>query len=119
MINLLNASNTAIILFFIGFYGLCARRNIIKTIISLGIMSGGVILYFVNINRQPNCIPPIFGETNVIYADPLPQALMITAIVVGISVTAVALIMFISIYHNYGTTNWEKVKNMLRERKHK
>jgi len=118
-INFLNASNTAIILFFIGFYGLCARRNIIKTIISLGIMSGGVILYFVNINRQLGSMPPIVNKTNAIYADPLPQALVITAIVVGISVTAVALIMFISIYHKYGTTNWEKVKNMLNERNRK
>jgi multicomponent Na+:H+ antiporter subunit C len=41
-------------------------------------------------------------------ADPLPQALVITAIVVGIAVTAVALIMFIAMYHKFGTTNWIK-----------
>lgn len=117
IINFLTAQNTAIILFFIGFYGLCARKNIIKTIISLGIMSGGVILYFISINRQADSMPPMVGEIGGVYADPLPQALVITAIVVGISVTAVALIMFISMYHNYGTTNWDKVKKMIRERK--
>jgi multicomponent Na+:H+ antiporter subunit C len=42
-------------------------------------------------------------------ADPLPQALMITAIVIGVSVTAVALTMFITMYHIYGTTNWGKI----------
>lgn len=109
-INLLNAENTAIVLFFIGVYGLCARRNIIKTIISLGIMSGGVILFFLSINRTPESMPPIFTDGNNAFvpADPLPQALVITAIVVGISVTAVALIMFIAMYHKYGTTNWQK-----------
>lgn len=109
-INFLNAENTAIVLFFIGVYGLCARRNIIKTIISLGIMSGGVILYFLSINRTPESMPPIFtgGNSAFVPADPLPQALVITAIVVGISVTAVALIMFIAMYHKYGTTNWQK-----------
>lgn len=53
-------------------------------------------------------MPPIFNGDVAVPADPLPQALVITAIVVGISVTAVALIMFISMYHKYGTTNWMK-----------
>ncbi len=108
-INFINAQNTAIILFFIGVYGLCARRNIIKTIISLGIMGGGVILFFLSINRTAESMPPIFNGEVAVPADPLPQALVITAIVVGISVTAVALIMFIEMYHKFGTTNWIKV----------
>lgn len=82
-------------------------------------MSGGVILYFVSVNRQENSMPPMVGEISGVYADPLPQALVITAIVVGISVTAVALIMFISMYHTYGTTNWLKIRKMLVERKQK
>ena len=115
-INFINAQNTAIILFFIGVYGLCARRNIIKTIISLGIMGGGVILFFLSINRTAESMPPIFNTTIAVAADPLPQALVITAIVVGISVTAVALIMFIAMYHRYGTTNWLKAMKHRMER---
>ena len=79
-------------------------------------MSGGVILYLISINRQPNSMPPIVGEISGVYADPLPQALVITAIVVGIAVTSITLIMFISMYHNYGTTNWLKVKKKRIER---
>lgn len=108
-INFLNAQNTAIIIFFIGVYGLCSRRNIIKAIISLGIMGGGAILYFLSVNRIPDSMPPIFNGDSSVMADPLPQALVITAIVIGISITAVALIMFIAMYHKYGTTNWLKV----------
>jgi len=115
-INFINAQNTAIILFFIGVYGLCARRNIIKTIISLGIMGGGVILFFLSINRTAESMPPIFNGDVVVAADPLTQALVITAIVVGISVTAVALIMFIAMYHKYGTTNWLKAMKHRLER---
>ncbi len=98
----------AVIIFFIGVYGVIARRNIIKTIMSLGIMEGAVILFFLAngaINAQR---APISGAG--ISADPIPQALMITAIVIGISVTAVALTMFISLYHRYGTTNWKKAQ---------
>ncbi|MBN2559067.1 MAG: cation:proton antiporter subunit C [Clostridia bacterium] len=114
--NFINAQNTSIIIFFIGLYGLCARRNIIKTIIALGIMSGGVILFFLSINRTPGSMPPIFIGEVPVPADPLPQALVITAIVVGISVTAVALIMFIAMYHKYGTTNWVKAMKHRMER---
>lgn len=115
-INFINAQNTAIMLFFIGVYGLCARRNIIKTIISLGIMGGGVILFFLSINRTSKSMPPIFSGEVAVPADPLPQALVITAIVVGIAVTAVALIMFIAMYHKYGTTNWIKAMKHRLER---
>ena len=107
-INFINAQNTAIVIFFIGVYGLCARRNIIKAIISLGIMGGGAILFFLSVNRGPDSMPPIFNGDSSVMADPLPQALVITAIVIGVSVTAVALIMFIAMYHKYGTTNWLK-----------
>jgi multicomponent Na+:H+ antiporter subunit C len=111
MTDFLNAQNTGIIIFFIGVYGLAARRNIIKTIMSLGIMGGGVILFFLSINRVEGSVPPMHGTEGAVLSDPLPQALVITAIVVGISVTAVALIMFIAMYHKYGTTNWLKAMN--------
>ena len=45
--------------------------------------------------------PPI-GESAAPAADPVPQALMITAIVIGAAVTAVGLMMFIALYHRYG-----------------
>lgn len=109
---IINGENVSIVLFFIGMYGLCARRNILKTIISLAIVQAALILFFVSINAQRDSTPPIGNAleqmTNV--ADPLPQALMITAIVVGISVTALSLTMFVSLYHKYGSTNWNRVK---------
>lgn len=109
----LSGEMIGIALFMIGLYGLIARRNIVKTIICIGIMEMGIILFFLTIHAQPDARPPI-GE-NGIAADPVPQALMITAIVIGVAVTAVALIMFIGLYHKYGTTNWKKARQMRRE----
>lgn len=108
----INSENVSIALFFIGLYGLCSRRNIIKTIISLAIMQAAEILFFLSINSGSDRIAPIgtalSGGSGV--SDPLPQALMITAVVIGISVTAISLTMFISLYHKYGSTNWTRVK---------
>lgn len=107
----INGENISILLFFLGVYGLIARRNIVKSIISLGIMQMATILYFISANVEPGSIPPI-GQLPVdaMVADPLPQALMITDIVIGVGVTAAGLTMFIHLYHRYGSTNWMKVK---------
>jgi len=109
----INGSLVAIALFMIGFYGLLARRNIIKSIMSFSVIQAAIILFFLNINLFENALPPI-GDISPM-ADPFPQALMITAIVIGVAVTAIGLTMFISLYHHYGTTNWKKVVAMRKE----
>lgn len=101
---------TGIVLFFIGMYGLVARKNIVKSILSISIMEVGIVLYFLGINYQLGQIPPIGDLSGAVVADPLPQALMITTIVIGVSVTAVSVSMFIAMYHRYGTTSWEVAK---------
>ncbi len=107
----INGESIGFLLFFIGIYGLIARRNIIKTVISIGIMQVGVILYFLAADNPSQIVPPIgLPAEGMIAADPLPQALMITDIVIGVGVTAAALTMFIHLYHKYGTTNWLKAK---------
>ncbi len=108
LINWFNGETVSIILFFIGVYGIIARRNIIKTVISIGIMEAAVILFFISLDFMAGKVPPI-GDGTPNMVDPLPQAIMITAIIIGITVTAVALTMIITLYHEYGSTNWEKV----------
>ena len=110
------AELTAFLLFFIGLYGLVARRSIIKTILSLWIMESAVILYFLTANHLPGAVPPILDmAAGKPVADPVPQALTITAIVIGISVTAVALSMLLYLYHKIGTSNWCKARDARRE----
>ena len=104
---------TGIVLFIIGFYGLISRRKVVKSILSLGVMDVGVVLFFLGINYRPGMSPPV-GNTAA-PADPLPQALMITAIIIGTAVTAVALKMFTVLYHRYGTMDWNDAHLVRRE----
>lgn len=115
MDQLISGETFGVILFLIGIYGLLARRNIIKTVVSLAIIQSGVILFFLTINYEAGKVPPIGDVTIATAVDPIPQALMITAIVIGVAVTAVTLTMFISLFHHYGTTNWLKVINKRRD----
>lgn len=109
--SLINGEIISIVLFFTGVYGLCSRRNIIKTIMSLSIMQASLILFFVSINSGRKTTGPIGKSLSITSAaDPLPQALMITAVVIGLSVTAISLTIFIAMAHKYGTTNWKRVK---------
>ena len=110
----------AFLLFFIGIYGLISRRNIVKSIISFAIMQSAIILYFLSAHHQNDAIPPMLdsnGAALPAMADPLPQALMIASIVIGVSITAVGLTMFMSLYYHYGTTNWKKVAAKRKEEK--
>lgn len=111
VIEMINAQNTALVLLFVGLYGLSARRNIVKSIIALGMLQTAGILFFISLDSNSNSAPPIGVFQYTIPADPVPIAAMITVIIVGVSITALTLSMFISMYHRYATTNWIKVKN--------
>ncbi len=107
------AEIAAIIIFFIGVYGIIARRNIVKSVISIGIIETAIILFFVSSNIDHERAPIVMDTLESTHiADPMPQALMITTIVIGVGVTAIALTMFINLYHKYGTTNWKKSRNL-------
>lgn len=98
-----------IVLFFIGFYGLIVSKKIIKSIIFTCVMEMAVILFWVAMGTRTGLLPPIGHELYYI-ADPLPQALMLTAIIIGLAVTAVNLTMLISLTRQYKSTDWDTVK---------
>lgn len=111
--NLLFGEVIALIIFMVGVFGVLLRRNIMKTVISISIMQNAIILYFLISDEATKKAPILEDTANVsTVADPYPQALMITAIVIGVAVTAIALTMFINLYHKYGTTNWEKARKV-------
>ena len=94
------------IVILIGLYGLSTSKNVIKSIFSVTIIESGVILLFLNFgNLDGGSIPIVNGNTLTI-VDPLPQALMITTIVIGSTVTALALMLSIKLFHQYGTLDW-------------
>jgi multicomponent Na+:H+ antiporter subunit C len=97
------------IVVLVGFYGLSTSKNIIKSIFSVTIIEAGIILLFLNIGNLNRGNIPILsqGVSNVV--DPLPQAMMITTIVIGSTVTALALMLSIKVFHQYGTIDWKVV----------
>ncbi len=103
----LTMSDLAVGLFFIGLYGAMTQRNIIKTIMSIGIMDVGAITFFMMTNFEPGARSPVSGTPAEYMADPVPQALMITAIVIGVSVVAMCLAMYMRVVYRYGTADWK------------
>ena len=106
-----NAEFFSIVLFFISFYALITGRNILKSVISILLMETSVIMFIVSIGFSDGMSAPI-GKNPVNTSDPLPQALVLTAIIIGIAVAAVNLTMLISMYRQYKTTDWDTVKKM-------
>ena len=100
-----------ILLFFIGLYGLMTQKTIVKTIMSMSIMEAGIYLFYITINYAPGTVPPIGDLEGVAYVDPVPSALMITAIVIGIGVTAIGLTMFMHYKQEHGITHWTRYRN--------
>ncbi len=98
------------VVILIGFYGLSTSKNIIKSVFSVTIIESGVILLFLNLGNLEGGSVPIVGEAFTgIVSDPLPQALMITTIVIGSTVTALALMLCIKVFHHYGTVEWREI----------
>ncbi|MDY6795284.1 MAG: NADH-quinone oxidoreductase subunit K [Actinomycetota bacterium] len=104
----------AMILFCIGLYTVIMRRNIIKKIIGLNIMETSVFFFLISIGFLEGGLAPIHveGVEASQMVNPLPQALILTGIVVAVSVTALALSMVILLYRQYGTLD---VDNLMRE----
>lgn len=97
------------VIILIGIYGLCFSKNIIKSIICLNLTQTSVILLFLNLAYVKNGVPPILPANSSSIVDPLPQALMITTIVIGASITALALMLSIKVFHYYGTLEWKSL----------
>ena len=109
---------SAIIMFFLGFLGLITSRNMIKSVICLILKQTSVVVFFLSMNFHEGIRPPIGVNLleNIDYvADPLPQALMITAIIIGLAVTAVNITMFIYLSKKTNSTDWDEVKERAAE----
>jgi multicomponent Na+:H+ antiporter subunit C len=102
-----------VVMFFIAFYGLITGKSVIKGIISIIIMEIAVVMFLLSLGYAHGIVPPI-GQTagEAVVADPLPQALVITAIIIGVAVTAVNLTMLLGLFRQFKTTHWDTLKKM-------
>ena len=105
----------SIIMFFISLFGLISANSIVKSIIFILIMQTAVIMFWLTIG--PGYNPPIIDDAALLaepqyIADPLPQALMLTAIIIGISVAAIKITMLNTIFRSHRTTDWESLEKL-------
>lgn len=107
---MINGINIGIIIVLVGIYGLLTKRNLIKMIMSLYVMNSGVILFFVSIGYVAGGQAAIFEDSKALMVDPLPQAVMLTGLVIGLGITALGLALAIKIYDKYRTLN---AKNLM------
>lgn len=94
-----------IILMMIGLYIVIARHNLVKKVMGLSIFQVGVIMFYITIAKVKDGQAPIYPEgfEPTTFSNPLPHTLMLTAIVVGVATTALALALVIRIKEAYGT----------------
>ena len=102
------------VLLMIGFYGVIAKRNLIKKLIGLSIFQSAVFLLYITMGKVEGGTAPIFqaGVTNQVFSNPLPEVLILTAIVVGISTMALGLGIVVRIKEEYGSIEEDEIQEL-------
>ncbi len=107
---------SAIGLLLTGIYAIAARRHLMRNILGLAVLESGANLLLVTIGYRQGGHAPILvaGQAPGPMVDPIPQALVLTAIVIGFGVLALALALVVRVKENYGTLDNREVAERLR-----
>ncbi len=90
-------------LMMIGLYVVISHGNLLKKLIGLTLFQVGVFLFFISLGKVDGGSAPIVSEDVETYSHPLPQVLILTAIVVGVATLAVGLALSVRVFEAYGT----------------
>jgi multicomponent Na+:H+ antiporter subunit C len=110
-----------VILMMIGFYAMIGKKNLVKKLLGMNIFQTAIILMFVSAGVKKGAAIPILDKYEVMshgvaaarIVNPLPHVLMLTAIVVSVSITGVALAIILRIYREYGTLEEDEIMEKL------
>jgi multicomponent Na+:H+ antiporter subunit C len=118
--NVVGLYNYWIVIFLMmtGFYVVISRGNLIKKVVGINIFQASVLLLYVSMGKIEGGTAPIIAKGYEVYTNPLPSVLMLTAIVVGVATSAVALALIVRIREAYGTVEEDEILEIeLREDK--
>jgi len=105
-----------LILFSIGIYAILSKKNIIKIILGVAISEYAVNLFLVLVAYKTGGRAAIFSDTQAILpetmVDPLPHALVLTSIVIGLATTAFLIALAIRLYGKYGTFDITRMREL-------
>ncbi len=107
-----------VVMILIGLYAVVFRRNLIKIVIGISIIESGVNLFLIILGYRDGGVAPIFTglPSGTRYPEgmvlPVPQALTLTSIVIGVAVLALMLSLVMHIYRKYGTLDVQKIRRL-------
>ncbi len=108
-----------VLLILIGLSGMLLKRNLVKKLIGMNIFQGAIILFFIVHAYKDEASVPIWSEALGDHADaymnPVPHGLMLTAIVVSVATTGVALALLSLIHKRFGTVEEDELLSVLRD----
>jgi multicomponent Na+:H+ antiporter subunit C len=106
-----------VLLLSLGFYGMIAKRDLLRKVIAMGIFQTATFLFFIHGGAKWGGTIPVLTEAGsdpTAYVNPLPHVLVLTAIVVGVATTGVALALLIRIRREYDTLDEDELLERLR-----
>jgi multicomponent Na+:H+ antiporter subunit C len=103
-----------IFLMMTGLYVVISRDNLVKKIIGLNIFQVSVIMFYIAMGKVQGGTAPIADAGITVFSNPLPHVLMLTAIVVGVATSAVALALVVRINEAYGTIEEDELREIER-----
>ena len=103
-----------IVLMMTGLYVTIAKGNLVKKVIGLNIFQVSVIMFYVSMGKITGGTAPILleGKEGVVYSNALPHVLMLTAIVVGVATTAVAMALVVRIHQAYDSIEDDEIREL-------
>lgn len=103
-----------LVLFCVGIYGVLGKRNLVKMIVGIIIAENAVNLFFILVGYRLNGRSPILSPDAPItqMVDSIPQALVLTAIVIGLATTALLIALAMRLYGKYGTYDIAKIREL-------
>lgn len=97
------------LLMMVGLYIVTANANLVKKVVGLSVFQSAVFILYISLGKVDGGSAPIVSEAVQVYSNPLPHVLILTAIVVGVATTAVALALAVRIHQAYGSLEEDEI----------
>lgn len=99
-----------VVLMMCGFYVVISTGHLVKKVVGLNIFQTSVFILYITMGKVQGGTAPVITEGVTRYSNPLPHVLILTAIVVGVATTAVALALIVRIRAAYGSVEEEDIR---------
>lgn len=98
-----------VVLMVTGLYVVMVHSNLVKKVLGLNLFQTSVFVFYISLGKLDGGTAPILAAEFTRYANPLPHVLILTAIVVGVATTALALALIVRIHRAYGSVEEEEI----------